>query len=157
PISLIGLNKQLPTDLDGSVQRSVYLPVIRDRLPDVLDLFDFAEPSFVSGARDVTNVPTQALYLLNSPFVQDRAAGLSKRLSREAEARDEQVRLAFRLCFGRSPEPEEERAALDFLRHGIATVSVEEQSAGSGGPSNDPALTTFCQALLATAEFLNLD
>ena len=49
PISLIGLDKKLPPDLDGSMYRSVYLPVIRDRLPDVLNLFDFAEPSLVTG------------------------------------------------------------------------------------------------------------
>jgi len=45
PISLIGLNPKLPKDLDGDLHRSVYLPVLRDRLPDVLDLFDFAEPA----------------------------------------------------------------------------------------------------------------
>ena len=44
PISLIGLNTKLPTDLDGTLTRSVYLPVLRDHLPDILDLFDFAEP-----------------------------------------------------------------------------------------------------------------
>src|SRR5690606_32034366 len=85
PISLIGLDKRLPADLDGSVHRSVYLPMIRDRLPDVLDLFDFAEPSQVTGVRETTNVPTQALYLMNSPFVQDRAAAFAARLQREAE------------------------------------------------------------------------
>ncbi|MEX2559704.1 MAG: DUF1553 domain-containing protein, partial [Pirellulales bacterium] len=62
PISLIGLDASLPADLDGSLHRSVYLPVLRDRLPEVLDLFDFAEPSLVSGDRETTNVPLQALY-----------------------------------------------------------------------------------------------
>jgi hypothetical protein len=49
PISIIGLDKRLPPDLDDGPHRSVYLPVIRDRLPDVLDLFDFPEASLVSG------------------------------------------------------------------------------------------------------------
>ncbi len=49
PISLVGLDKRLPRDLDGSVHRSIYLPVMRDRLPDVLEVFDFAEPSLVTG------------------------------------------------------------------------------------------------------------
>ncbi|HVJ87287.1 MAG TPA: PSD1 and planctomycete cytochrome C domain-containing protein, partial [Caulifigura sp.] len=65
PVSLIGLDARLPKDLDGSKNRSVYLPVIRDRLPDILELFDFAEPSLVTGERETTNVPTQALYLMN--------------------------------------------------------------------------------------------
>src|SRR5207249_5595910 len=55
------------------------LPVLRDRLPDVLDLFDFAEPSLVTGDRQTTNVPVQALYLMNSQFVQARASGLARR------------------------------------------------------------------------------
>jgi hypothetical protein len=80
PVSLIGLNANLPTDLDGSRHRSVYLPILRDRLPDVLDLFDFAEPSLVTGDRQTTNVPVQALYLMNSPFVQQRSIALAKRL-----------------------------------------------------------------------------
>ena len=69
------MNPKLPKDLDGDLHRSVYLPVLRDRLPDVLDLFDFAEPSLVTGDRQTTNVPVQALYLMNSPFVQARALG----------------------------------------------------------------------------------
>lgn len=157
PISLIGLNRNLPPDLDGSVHRSVYLPVIRDRLPDVLDLFDFAEASFVTGERDVTNVPTQALYLLNSPFVQNRAAGLAKRLTRDADGRAEQVRLAFRLCFARLPEQQEEQLALQYLQLQAVPVSIEAPGTDEKQAVADPALTTFCQALLATAEFRNVD
>jgi hypothetical protein len=52
PISLVGLDKRLPRDLDGAKHRSIYLPVMRDRLPDVLDVFDFAEPSLVTGRRE---------------------------------------------------------------------------------------------------------
>ena len=79
-----------PADLDGSRHRSVYLPVLRDRLPDVLDLFDFAEPSLVTGDRETTNVPVQALYLMNSPFVQARAEGAG----RPADARGRRRRRA---------------------------------------------------------------
>ncbi len=50
-----------------SKNRSVYLPIARDILPDALAVFDFAEPTLVSGSREVTNVPSQALYLLNRP------------------------------------------------------------------------------------------
>ena len=111
PISLIGLNKRLPGDLDGSTQRSVYLPVIRNRLPDALDLFDFAEPSLVTGDRETTNVPTQALFLMNGTFVRDQAEALADRLLREAAGTQETVRRAFLLCYTRTPEAEEERRA----------------------------------------------
>ena len=149
PISLIGLDKRLPKDLDGSSHRSVYLPVIRDRLPDVLDLFDFAEPSLVTGDRETTNVPTQALYLMNSPFVQQRAAAFAQRLQQEASDPQQQVRRACRLCFGHPPRADEERRLLAFLDE---AAPFEETS-----DSTDSPLVALCQALLCTAEFRCLD
>jgi hypothetical protein len=149
PISLIGLDKRLPSDLDGSTQRSVYLPVIRDRLPDVLELFDFAEPSLVTGERETTNVPTQALYLMNSPFVAQRAMSLSKRLMGETPLTEEQIRLAFQLCFSREPLPEEEARAMEYLNSPPLAADGKEKPA--------TLLESFCQALFATAEFRNLD
>ena len=145
PISLIGLDKRVPPDLDGSVHRSVYLPAIRDRLPEVLDLFDFADPSLVTGRRETTNVPVQALYLLNSPFVQKRAAAFASRLSQGATTNEQRVKTAFRLCFGRSPDPVETRRSLAFLK------------SKSNGTKGQSGLVRFCQALLCTAEFRNLD
>ena len=153
PISLIGLDKRLPKDLDGSVHRSVYLPVIRDRLPDVLELFDFASSSFVTGARENTNVPTQALYLMNSPFVQDRAASLAKRVrERTGDDTNAGIRYVFQLCCGREPEPDEAANAAEFLL--ADSQSVDE---GNGESEEADALTRFCQAILCTAEFRNLD
>ncbi|MFQ5731290.1 MAG: PSD1 and planctomycete cytochrome C domain-containing protein [Planctomycetaceae bacterium] len=146
PISLIGLDKRVPADLDGSVHRSVYLPVIRDRLPDALDLFDFAEPSLVTGRREMTNVPVQALYLMNSPFVQKRAAAFARRLQREAGTDEQRVRRAFLLCFSRSPDAEETKRSLAFLKR-----------RPTGDAAGQSVLASFCQALLCTAEFRNLD
>lgn len=150
PISLIGLDKRVPADLDGSVHRSVYLPVIRDRLPDALDLFDFAEASLVTGHRETTNVPVQALYLMNSPFVQSRASAFAARLGREAKTREQRVDRAFLLCFCRVADPEEKRRSLDFLN---------QAATGDAGDDADQqrVLAAFCQALLCTAEFRNLD
>lgn len=140
PISLIGLDKKLPRDLDGVTHRSVYLPVIRDRLPDVLNLFDFAEPSLVTGERETTNVPVQAFYLMNSAFVQQRAQELAVRLQQETQDDDQRIQRAFEWCFSRLPSQDEQQQARNFL-------------------DNDDAVTmlSFCQALLCTAEFRNLD
>jgi hypothetical protein len=150
PISLIGLDARLPADLDGSRHRSVYLPVIRDRLPDVLDLFDFAEPSLVTGDRENTNVPVQALYLMNSPFVQARAKAFASRLMREAAHEDGRIRRAFLLCYGRAPSAEETKMAADFLAQASKLANSEDKR-------HEQALTTFCQSLLCIAEFRNID
>jgi hypothetical protein len=104
----------------------------------------------VTGDRETTNVPTQALYLLNSPFVQDRSAALANRLLKEADGDESRIRLAFQLCYCRDPSAEEERRAMEFLAAGGESPAVE-----AGG--ENPRLVSFCQALLSTAEFRNLD
>ena len=134
-VSLMGFNAKLPSDLDGSHHRSVYLPVIRDHLPDVLEQFDGANPNLVTGDRDVTNVPLQGLYLLNGPFVQEMAAALAKRI----QSAPNQIELAFQLCFNRKPDAQETILAEKFLR----TASADESK----------LLAAFCQSLLASAEF----
>ncbi len=71
------------------VHRAVYLPVVRDQLPESLTLFDFADPSLVTGERSTTSGPSQALYLMNNPFVIRQAEAASQRL-RAIESNDEQ-------------------------------------------------------------------
>ncbi|WP_406701351.1 PSD1 and planctomycete cytochrome C domain-containing protein (plasmid) [Singulisphaera sp. Ch08] len=149
PISLIGLDNRLPTDLDGSRHRSVYLPVLRDRLPDVLDLFDFAEPSLVTGDRETTNVPLQALYLMNSPFIQARAKAVADRLSGEADD-ESRIRRAFLLCYSRVPTADEMTMTSAFLKRG-------RDLAGNDEKGRLQVLAACCQGLLSTAEFRNLD
>jgi hypothetical protein len=138
-VSLIGFNAKLPPDLDGSQRRSVYLPVIRDHLPDVLEQFDVANPNLVTGDREVTNVPLQALYLLNGPFVQAAAEALAARVSEGDPERGEQVHRAFVLCFNRPPNANEQQLAKTFF------------ASAPGEPAAQ--LTALCQALLASAEF----
>lgn len=134
-VSLIGFNAKLPADLDGSKRRSVYLPVLRDQLPDVLEQFDVANPNLVTGDRDVTNVPLQALYLLNGVFVQQQAAALAKRIQSSSSPVD----AAFQLCFNRMPDLREVSLAQKFIR--------------SRSADDAKLLEAFCQALLASAEF----
>jgi hypothetical protein len=77
----VALEKLQPTNN----HRSIYLPVVRDYLPDLFDRFDFPSPSLVSGRRMATNVPAQALYLRNSPFVTEQALHAARRLLSNGE------------------------------------------------------------------------
>ncbi len=143
PVSLIGLDPKVPSDLDGSKHRSIYLPIMRDRLPDALAIFDFAEPSLVTGKREVTNVPTQALYLMNSPFVIERAESLARLVDdRFGDLTPAAVTWLHERCFGRSPDDREVQLALRFRAH---------------SDDKDTTITRYCQALLASAEFRILD
>ena len=139
-VSMIGFDKSVPPDLDGSTFRSVYLPVFREDLPEVLHQFDFAEPSLVVGSRDETNVPLQALYLMNSDFVQARSAAFAERLMQRHGSREERIQRAFQICFNRDPDPQER-------------VMIVEYFASTDDADEATVTTRFCQSLLSSAEF----
>ena len=100
-----------------SNHRSVYLPVVRDYIPELFDLFDFPSPSLVSGRRSVTNVPSQALYLRNSAFVAEHAKHAATRLLAAKDVTDDgaRVALAMRWALGRLPTDVEQTAAIQLI------------------------------------------
>src|SRR5262249_27786512 len=57
-----------------STHRTIYLPVIRNDLPPLFQLFDFGDSLSVNGRRSMTNVAPQALFMMNSPLVIEAAA-----------------------------------------------------------------------------------
>ena len=132
--------------LDASdPHRSVYLPVVRDGVLESLALFDFADPSLVTGERATTTGPAQALYFMNGTFVSRQAEALAERV-RAFEGDDAQrVDRAYRLALARPPTAGERDRALAFLRDFAAR-------AGGTDPAR-AAWSAFCQALFASAEF----
>jgi hypothetical protein len=131
--------------------RSVYLPVIRGRAFESLDLFDGLDGSMVTGQRDQTTVPSQSLYLLNSPYVLGLASAAAQRLIEDAEDPAGRIDLAYLRSFGRLPTDTERNAALAFID------SYRQQAAAQKLPNTTPEFTawlTFCQSLWASGEFL---
>jgi mono/diheme cytochrome c family protein len=98
---------------DTNRRRTVYGLVSRRKLDPMLALFDFPNPNSTSEQRVVTNVPLQRLFMMNSGFVEQQAAGLAKRLSGDDE---ERVRQAYRLLYGRPPSAEEVQLGVAFVR-----------------------------------------
>ncbi len=100
----------------GSTRRSVYVPVFRNSLPELFEVFDFADPSVPTGARNVSTAVPQALFLMNHPFVLEQARGAACRLLEERWG-DDRARLtrAYRLTLGRPPGEGEHRLAMTFL------------------------------------------
>ncbi len=125
--------------------RSVYLPVLRDLVVEPLAEFDFAEASLVVGQRDETNVPSQALFMMNSPLVLKFADGMAGRLIQEFPQEVEpRIDLAFQLALGRNPTEAEKAASLKFVKQ---FQQLEGDRAGRD------KWTAFCQSLFGTAEF----
>jgi mono/diheme cytochrome c family protein len=96
--------------------RSVYLPLLRGLTPKSLEVFDPVEQTLVSGSRDTTTVPAQALFLLNSPFIRKQSLALAERLLNDGSAGNAAcIRSAYRLVLGREPTDKEVDWANTFL------------------------------------------
>ena len=78
--------------------------------------FDGADPSFVTGIRDETNVPTQALQLLNDDFVVGRADALARQILQDPRSDAQNVREVFRRTLGRDPTAAEQRSSTSFMQ-----------------------------------------
>lgn len=136
-------------------KRSIYLPVVRNMLPDVLALFDTADPNGVTAVRNETIVASQALFLLNSPFVREQAKRFSLRLLDAEKMSDEQrIEAAHRLAFGRSPSPSELAQAEAFLAAYLAAQAAQARPADERRLS---AWQSYCQILLCENEFLYIE
>ncbi len=99
--------------------RSVYLPIVRDKVNESLALFDFPDPNITSSGRADSIVPTQALYMMNSSFVAEQAARMAVEMSDKGSA-TEQVEWAFLTTYGRQPTPQEVKASMKYVK----TISV---------------------------------
>jgi hypothetical protein len=135
-------------------KRSVYLPIVRNIVPDLLQNFDFAEPSILVGRRNVTTVPTQALYMMNSNFVLTQAKRMAERVLLAEKGRDRQLETLYQLTLGRAPTGGEIAASSRFLDDLLVTLA---ESGRAEGDAEVGAWTGLSQAMIASAEFRYLD
>jgi hypothetical protein len=134
--------------------RSVYLPIIRGKVPEVLKTFDYPEPSNVQGRRDVTNVPAQSLYLMNSPFVVEQAEHLAKSIINAENIDPRRIEMLYKICYGRYPQENEIARASDFLRRANEALA---DSVSTTDSQTLAAWTDLCHALFASIEFRYID
>jgi hypothetical protein len=100
-------------------RRSVYTPVFRNRLLELFEAFDFADPNLVMGRRNASTVATQALYLMNSPFIMEQARQAARSALAVPGLDDAgRVERAYRTALGRLPTERERQSALRFIEAG---------------------------------------
>jgi len=137
--------------LDGAGRRSIYTRIRRNFLPGFLTAFDMPVPFQAMGRRNVTNVPAQALVLMNDPFVAEQATLWARRVLADAPTAPE-TRIAgmYRDAFARDPTNDELAAARAF---------VEAQTAAHGGAfasdqRQEAAWADLAHALFNAKEFI---
>jgi hypothetical protein len=123
------------------LERTIYLPIIRSGSQpgpaQLRNVFDFPQPSEFAGRRATTAVPTQALFLMNSPVVREQAVSLAARMQTEAESDPERLQLLWLVLLNRPITEPEREETLTFLKQ-----------------AGDQAWTELCHAVLASNEFL---
>lgn len=121
-----------------SPYRTVYLPVLRDLLTPMHEVWDFPNPTQIQGQREVTTVPAQGLFLLNNALVLEAARATAARVLERSRDEGKAVERMYELLLCR-PVELEERTEAEAL--------VGELGGGEDG------LAGLAQALIGGAEF----
>lgn len=127
-------------------RRTIYGFIDRQNLDGDYRSFDFASPDATSPKRFVTTVPQQALFLMNSRFVQEQAKHLAASIDREAGDSAGAVGRLYKRVLGRAPDA-----------HELARASAFVDRPGASAEDSLPPLAQLAQVLMLTNEFLYVD
>ena len=123
-------------------RRSVYVPVFRSSLPELFEVFDFANTSLVTGRRTLSTVAPQALFMMNHPFVRTQAKLTAERLLGDSQPNEAQrIDHAYLRILGRHATAKEISLSQEFLK----SVATEKNQV--------EAWTQMVQSLFSTIDF----
>jgi cytochrome c553 len=131
--------------IDGAGRRSVYLKVRRNFLSPLLLAFDYPLPQTTIGRRNTSNVPAQALSMLNDQFILDQCHHWATHLVNDVPTIEERIARAYLEAFGRPVRTDE----MDRLKAFIdleGTISDRDQEIR--------VWTTVCHSLVNAKEFI---
>ncbi|MGB0991623.1 MAG: DUF1549 and DUF1553 domain-containing protein [Akkermansiaceae bacterium] len=108
-----------PVNIDAAPyppRRTIYGKVRRGFLPPLMQAFDFPSSEEALMKRSQTTTPSQALYLMNSPFLINEARHTVKNLKLSGKASAQGVQGIYQQILGRKPTPSELSSALSWLQ-----------------------------------------
>ncbi|QDT41620.1 Planctomycete cytochrome C [Gimesia alba] len=136
-------------------RRSVYLPIVRSALYEVLQAFDFADPSVLSGDRTHTTVAPQALFMMNSEFVMQNTMDLADQVLHETHLDQRaKVNRIYEKIFSRPASAMETSRALNYIGHYRQELKSLEMS---DEEKEQRTWQSLCRVLIASNEFLFVD
>jgi hypothetical protein len=135
-----------------SKRRAIYLPVVRNNVYDVFQLFDFVDPAVLESNRNSTTVAPQALFWMNSPLVSESAATLAGKLLARSDLDDAgRISQLHVTLYGRPATPQEivrGRSALTRLASGSLDLDPAKR--------RTQAWAWYAHALISANEFIYL-
>lgn len=124
-------------------RRALYLPIIRNNIYNMLEQFDYPDPTMPTGSRNSTVIAPQALIMMNAPVVMQCGTRLAAKLASIPDEA-ERVNQACLLLYGR-PAGEKEKVHILALVNDFAHAEKPER-----------AWALACQTLIAANEFMYL-
>jgi hypothetical protein len=122
--------------------RSLFVEINRNKIPEIFEVFDYPNPGLVSGNRNASTVPTQALFMMNNDFVIKQASIAAKNIfARKYLMNEQMIKSAFLTCLAREPTQEEKKLINQFLG--------DEQK----GKLNEKAMEGLVHSLFACLDF----
>ncbi|MEO2046732.1 MAG: DUF1553 domain-containing protein [Pirellulales bacterium] len=139
--------------LDGAGRRTIYLTVRRNFLSPMMLAFDTPQPVRPMGRRNQSNVPAQALILMNDPFVAQQAGNFAKRLLQGDADLNRRIDQLYLRTLSRPPQAPERAAVYHFLTKKTPPADVD-----SGENLTEEAIwTDLCQVMFNVKEFIYLE
>ena len=138
--------------LDGNGRRSIYISVRRNFLSPMMLAFDAPQPNLPLGRRTVSNVPAQALILMNDPFVLEQAKLFAERLLVSTNNFDQAIHQLYLQALSRPPRSAEIAAAKEFVAAQIAAYQDDSQVS----LLHPQAWADLCHTIFNTKEFIYL-
>ena len=129
-------------------RRSIYGFINRDVISNLASSFDAADPTSCTVKRPQTTVPQQALFALNSAFIQDRAAKVANLALSVSDRDRDRIQWLYERLYSRPPVDDEMRLSLEFVR---------ANASDSGKSEATNRWAQLAHALLASNEFHFVD
>ena len=131
--------------LNGENRRSIYQGIRRNFLSPFMLSFDMPVPFSCFGKRDVSNVPSQSLTLMNDPLVWQQAELWATEISKAEGPFEEKIEGIFWRAFARAPSASEIEEAKGFF------AEIEGQT-----PTKEEAWSSYCHTIFNMKEFIFL-
>ena len=137
--------------LDGAGRRSIYISIRRNFLSPMMLAFDTPIPFNPVGRRNVSNVPSQALILMNDPFVVDQSKVWARAIIKSGlKSVDERIHVMYLAAFSKRPSDRELERALEFL----GQQSREYGTFPNGLLTDEQTWADFAHVLINTKPFI---
>jgi hypothetical protein len=141
--SILSVSGRIDLAMEGpSVMPFLTDSVRRNFLTPMLLAFDYPLPQTTIGRRNVSNVPAQALSLLNDPLVVQEANRWGQECAASQAPIPVKINTIYLQAFGRPPSSEEFERIHNFLQSSESMVNDQERWA------------SVCHAIINAKEFI---